>query len=1234
MLASISLSLLGGFQAERNGKPIAAFESNKVRALLAYLAVEAGRSHQRSALAGLLWPDHPEELARTNLRHVLRQLRQTLLDQHGAPPLLLTSQQTIQINSGGAFTLDVTQFAELLAASARCGHRALGDCPDCIERYSRAAALYRGPFLAGFALHDSDIFDEWAMTQREQLHRQVLEIFFTLALHYEATAEYDLARQYAWRQIELEPWREEAHRQLMRVLALSGQRTAALAQFARCRTILADELGIDPDAETRALYEAIRIGKLAAVPRSPVVAAPTSAQTPQPAEVTGNPTASTALIAPTTGTTVGLPQSLAKGRLVGRGRELAQLEQLWDQAQNDQGQLAIVVGEPGIGKTRLIHALIAQIQQQGAVILCGGCYEYEATTPYLPFVEGLRAHVHTHGADTLRAQLGPTAAELARLAPEIEVKLGVLAPSPSLPPGDERLRLFDNIARFLRSLANKHGLLLFLDDLHWADQSTLVLLHYVLRHLRSSRLLVVVAYRDIELDSNHPLIDTLAEWNRERLATQIVLERLSRAETEELLVGLIEQENHAPAFAEAIYRETEGNPFFVEEVVKALLAQEQLYPADDQQRKGIAELAIPQSIKEAIGRRLRRLSHTCGEILHIAAALGKTFAFAELASVAPTNEDSLLNALDEACAAQLIRPNQADSFTFTHDKIRETLYQKLNPIRRRRLHQRIGEALEQLYASGQIDRIDRMETTRDPNQAPQYGNRYRQPSHDHAHVLAFHAVAGHDWQRGLTYSLRAAENARRIFANDEALHYYQLAHQCAEALNQPEQLAATAELVGDVYAVRGPLQLAVEHYQRTHDLVSHATERAALKVKIGRAYVSAGDARAITFLTAALDELDPETQIKERAAALAALGRLHHFWCRHAQAITFLEQARQLVEPFDDIYVQADIFSYLAGACQHMAQITQSMDWARQSIALAERHRTPHAAGASYDYLAQGAALLGQWQASLDYSMQGRQLSEEIGDLVGLAWIAFDRAWSLHGQGRLSEAHDAAREAVARGEELGELRLVAWAGSMLVLIQADLQLDDSACAMAERMIARTDELGQPALRSNSRRSLAYLYVQRQEWQRAMALLDQAIAILSETDNRGEQLWFLGAHRAEAYLGLGRLDEAMACISEYLALARRSESRCFEGLALRVQAQILAAQHHDAAAIDAADQAIAALEATDTRLELGRAFYQRALMRRQPDHTEAIHQDLNRARELFAACGALRDLERAEAMLHR
>ncbi|CAN5778721.1 NB-ARC domain-containing protein [soil metagenome] len=265
-MEALSIALFGGFAVAVQGEPISAFESNKVRALLAYLTVEArtagARPHQRSVLAGLLWPDYPEETARRNLRHVLRQLRQTLPEPTGSPPLLLTNYQTIQINPDYAYVLDVARFAQLLVAARRCLHRTLAACIDCRTRYAEAAQLYRGDFLAGLALYDSEPFDEWALLQREGLHRQAMELFFTLATYHEQQGHYEEAQQYARRQLELEPWREEAHRQLMRVLAHSDQRIAALAQFAQCRKILADELGVEPDAETVALYEEIRSGKL------------------------------------------------------------------------------------------------------------------------------------------------------------------------------------------------------------------------------------------------------------------------------------------------------------------------------------------------------------------------------------------------------------------------------------------------------------------------------------------------------------------------------------------------------------------------------------------------------------------------------------------------------------------------------------------------------------------------------------------------------------------------------------------------------------------------------------------------------------------------------------------------------------------------------------------------------------------------------------------------------------
>ena len=248
--------------------------------------------------------------------------------------------------------------------------------------------------------------------------------------------------------------------------------------------------------------------------------------------------------------------------------------------------------------------------------------------------------------------LNSTAPEIAKLAPEIDTKLGGLAPNTPLPPNEERLRLFDNVARFFSKLAASRGMLFFIDDLHWADQGTLNLLHYLLRHLRNDRVLLLAAYREVELDRSHPLASALVEWNREHLVTRVSLSRLSQADTGALLSTLFGQESISDDFVSVLYRETEGNPFFIEEVVKSLIEQGEIYREDGGWgRKQVEELAIPLSVKEAIGRRLNRLSEPCTDVLRTAAALGKIFPFAELAAVTTISEDALLDALDEASGA-------------------------------------------------------------------------------------------------------------------------------------------------------------------------------------------------------------------------------------------------------------------------------------------------------------------------------------------------------------------------------------------------------------------------------------------------------------------------------------------------------------------------------------------------------------------------------------------------------
>jgi DNA-binding SARP family transcriptional activator len=260
-MAHLTISLLGPFRVALGGEPITAFESDKVRALLAYLAVETDRPHRRETLAGLLWPEWPERSARHNLSQALSNLRRAIGGSDAAFPFFLVSQQTIQFNADSDHTLDATTVATLLEDCKGHDHDDAETCDQCMDRLQKAVALYEGDFLEGFSLGDSPAFEEWAILQRERLHRLGLDALSRLVGCYERRGHLEQALRHARRWLELDPWQERAHRQVMRLLARSGQRNAALKQYRICRRTLADELGVEPSERTTELFEQIRDGK-------------------------------------------------------------------------------------------------------------------------------------------------------------------------------------------------------------------------------------------------------------------------------------------------------------------------------------------------------------------------------------------------------------------------------------------------------------------------------------------------------------------------------------------------------------------------------------------------------------------------------------------------------------------------------------------------------------------------------------------------------------------------------------------------------------------------------------------------------------------------------------------------------------------------------------------------------------------------------------------------------------
>src|SRR5689334_14770816 len=297
---------------------------------------------------------------------------------------------------------------------------------------------------------------------------------------------------------------------------------------------------------------------------------------------------------------VAILDALSRGRLVGRTNELSEARELWHRAREGRGHAVLLSGEPGAGKTRLAREITIQAAVDGALVLTGGCYEYEAATPYLPFVEAFRRWVREEKNDNnLRAVLGDTAIQIAKLAPEIETRLGPFPERQELAPHEERLLFFDKVVQVFSNIAGRQTLLFYADDLHWADRGTLWLLGHLLRQLRSERVLIIGAYRETELDRAHPLAKSLVDWNRERLITRIALRRFNETETGDQLGALL-GESVSGEFVVAVHRETEGNPFFVEEVLKALIERGSVRRESGRWRRcDLDQLVIPQSVKEA-----------------------------------------------------------------------------------------------------------------------------------------------------------------------------------------------------------------------------------------------------------------------------------------------------------------------------------------------------------------------------------------------------------------------------------------------------------------------------------------------------------------------------------------------------------------------------------------------------------------------------------------------------------
>jgi DNA-binding SARP family transcriptional activator/predicted ATPase len=944
----------------------------KAQSLLAYLIVHWDRPQSRDHLAELFWGDRPEHNARRSLATALWQIRRCL----PGNDFILADTTNVQLNPHRAFWLDVAEFEKLARPSTSLAH---------VAALQQAVALYRGEFLDGF-------YDDWVLSERYRLESLHCDALAGLMAAREALGEHEAALAVALRLLEQDPLREDAHRAAMRAYCGLGQRQAALAQYARCQQVLQAELGIEPMAETLALRQAIVEGRLACA-LGTTVAAPApplrrdrARRGPalHPLDVAGQ-----------------IP-------LVGREQELGFLADSWQAALRGGCGLLLVSGEAGVGKTRLVQAFADQQRWQGVRVLAGRCYEFERLMPYQPVAEALRSLPPVVAAAVSAALPEWIIAQVGRLAPELFRQAPALSGTASAPQGmqgEAQECLFEGVAQFLAQLAGQAPLLLVLEDLHWATDSTLQLLHYLVRNVTAQPLLIAGTLRTEAIPPAHPLATLGRRLERDGIARRLVLSRLSAAAVAALISQLSGEDESAAPLADRLYRETEGNPFYLIETIKALFEEGAIRVEGgvwraDYAALGQGPLPLPIGVSETIAARVGRLSEEAQDAVRVAAVAGREFDFTLLKWAWGKGEEATLSALDDLLRHRLIAEAAAGAdYAFTHHKIQEVVYESLPRHRRLYLHGQVGLAMEACIGA---------------------------EAGTGAVELAWHFEQGRQaderlTDKAITYLLQAGRQAERQSANQEALSYYQRGLDILRSLPEtPQRLQQEVELqialtvpTTVVHGYASPQTRQV--CDRARELCRKLGDTPALfttLVGLSRYYGVSGDLRTGLELAEqmlAIAQAAPQTDWlleawRAMGGPLFALGRLREARVFFEQGVALYDLAEHERHAYSFGHDPAAIYhGYLSLTLWLLGYPDQAAAQCQRLYDLIQSFSHPTSLAYAHCMLAQGACMRREGQIARRHAEEAIGLGQTYGLPSWTAMGAALRGWALVEEGQAAE---------------------------------------------------------------------------------------------------------------------------------------------------------------------------------------------------------------------------------------
>jgi DNA-binding SARP family transcriptional activator len=915
---ALEISLLGPPRVRRAGRPVS-FDTRKATALLAHLAL-AERPRSREALCELLWPAHDPEHARGALRRTLSALRKSVGEEW-----IDTAADSVALRADDdGIEIDVRRFRSLASSDDA------GDLAAAVE-------LFRGELLEGFALRDSPEFDAWYVYEADALRRELGSALGRLVALLAAEGDYGRAIAHARRWLELDPLHEPAHRELIRLYALHGDRAAALAQYRDCVRTLSQELGVAPLEETAALFEQVSEGTLAAAP----------APVPAPVE------------AP-----VGPPSQLP---LVGRADELAALREAYAAATPD-GRLAVIEGEAGIGKTRLAGELAASVADRGGTVLAARCHDDEAGLPYGAVVELLGEALRS-APEALAEGVEPQRlADASLLLPELaSVRDGLPAPVPLTGPGAQA-RLLEGVAAVLSAIGP--GLVL-VDDVHSADEATLDVLAYLGRRLRGRPLLLAVCWRSEGVPPGHRLRRLATELSRSGATTIVALARLDQDEVAELVRAA--RPAGAPELERRVYMESEGLPLFVAEYLAALEAGGES-----------ADGPLPGEMRSLLEARLGGLGAMARQLLETAAVIGRSFDLDTVRSASGRSDDETVDGLEELVARGLVRElsaTETPAYDFTHEKLRALVYEEVGLARRRLLHRRVAQALAR-GAEGAALVAQHLRLAGDSEGAAEQ----HRLAAEHAASLLAHADALEHLDAALALgspdvaALHERIGDLRTLVGDYAGAL--AAYESAAAHADEGALAGVEHKLGGVHQRRGEWDRAEARFAVALESLApddHGPRARILADLSLTLHQNRHPARAVELAEEALELAESAADVRARAQAHNMLGVLARAAGELGRARTELERSLSLAERLGDASARAAALNNLALVARDAGELDRALELTEEALALCAAQGDRHREAALENNLADLHHAAGRGDESMDHLKRAVAIFSEVG---------------------------------------------------------------------------------------------------------------------------------------------------------------------------------------------------------------------------------------------------------------